>query len=37
VDEGRVSVRKIASLLGISLEGLGDVFAAHGVAAPYEL
>jgi XRE family transcriptional regulator, fatty acid utilization regulator len=37
VDEGRVSTRKIASLLGLSVDDLGDLFAAHGVTAPYEL
>jgi Zn-dependent peptidase ImmA (M78 family)/transcriptional regulator with XRE-family HTH domain len=37
VEEGRVSVRKIASLLGLSVDDLGDLFAAHGVPAPYEL
>ena len=37
VDEGRVSIRKIASLLGLSVDDLGDLFAAHGVPAPYDL
>lgn len=37
VDEGRVSIRKIASILGLSVDGLGDLFAAHGVPVPYEL
>jgi Zn-dependent peptidase ImmA (M78 family)/DNA-binding XRE family transcriptional regulator len=37
VDEGRVSIRKIASLLGHSVDDLSDIFAAHGVPAPYEL
>jgi Zn-dependent peptidase ImmA (M78 family)/transcriptional regulator with XRE-family HTH domain len=37
VEEGRVSVRKIASLLGLSVDDLGDLFATHGVPAPYEL
>jgi XRE family transcriptional regulator, fatty acid utilization regulator len=37
VEEGRVSVRKIASLLGLSVDDLGELFAAHGVSAPYEL
>jgi len=37
VDEGRVSVRKIAGLLGLSVDDLGDLFAAHGVPAPYAL
>jgi Zn-dependent peptidase ImmA (M78 family) len=37
IDEGRVSIRKIASLLGLSVDDLGEVFVAHGVPAPYEL
>jgi Zn-dependent peptidase ImmA (M78 family)/DNA-binding XRE family transcriptional regulator len=37
VEEGRVSIRKIASLLGMVVDDLGDLFAAHGVPAPYEL
>jgi Zn-dependent peptidase ImmA (M78 family)/DNA-binding XRE family transcriptional regulator len=37
VDEGRVSTRKIASLLSLSVDDLADLFAAHGVPAPYEL
>lgn len=37
VEEGRVSIRKIASLLGLSVDDLGDLFVAHGVPAPYEL
>ena len=37
VDEGRVSTRKITSLLGLSVDDLTDLFAAHGVPAPYEL
>ena len=32
-----VSIRKIASLLGLSVDDLGAVFIAHGVPAPYEL
>jgi Zn-dependent peptidase ImmA (M78 family)/transcriptional regulator with XRE-family HTH domain len=37
VEQGRVSIRKIASLLGLSVDDLGDLFVAHGVPAPYEL
>jgi len=37
VEEGRVSIRKIASLLGISVDDLGDLFTTYGVPAPYEL
>jgi Zn-dependent peptidase ImmA (M78 family)/DNA-binding XRE family transcriptional regulator len=37
VDEGRVSVRKIASVLGLAVDDLGNLFTAHGVSAPYDL
>ncbi|MBN9346893.1 MAG: ImmA/IrrE family metallo-endopeptidase [Devosia sp.] len=37
IDEGRVSTRKIASLLGLSVDDLAETFDAHGVPAPYEL
>lgn len=37
VEEGRVSIRKIAGLLGASVDDLGALFAAHGVPAPYEI
>jgi predicted HTH domain antitoxin len=37
VDEGRVSIRKVASLLGVSVDDLANLFVAHGVAAPYEI
>jgi Zn-dependent peptidase ImmA (M78 family) len=37
VEEGRVSMRKIAGALGLSVDDLGDLFAAHGVPVPYEL
>jgi transcriptional regulator with XRE-family HTH domain len=37
VEDGRVSIRKIAGLLELSVDDLGDLFAAHGVPAPYEL
>jgi len=37
VEEGRVSIRKIANLLNLSIDDLGDLFAAHGVPASYEL
>lgn len=37
VEEGRISIRKIAGLLGMSVDDLGGLFAAHGVPAPYEL
>lgn len=37
VEEGRVSIRKIAGVLGLSVDDIGELFAAHGVPAPYEL
>ena len=37
VDEGRVSTRKIAGLLGLTVDDLAELFTSHGVAAPYEL
>jgi transcriptional regulator with XRE-family HTH domain len=37
IDEGRVAVRRVSYLLGLSIDDLADVFAAHGVEAPYEL
>jgi Zn-dependent peptidase ImmA (M78 family)/DNA-binding XRE family transcriptional regulator len=37
VEEGRVSIRKIASLLGLSVDDLGALFSMHGVPAPYDL
>jgi XRE family transcriptional regulator, fatty acid utilization regulator len=37
MEEGRVSIRKIAGLLDLSIDDLGDLFAAYGVPAPYEL
>jgi XRE family transcriptional regulator, fatty acid utilization regulator len=37
IDEGRVAVRRVSYLLGLSIEDLADVFAAHGVEAPCEL
>lgn len=37
IERGLVSVRRAAGLLDLSVEGLTDVFAAHGVADPIEL
>lgn len=37
IDEGRISIRKIAGLLGLPVDDLGELFAAHAVPAPYEL
>ena len=34
IERGHVSVRRAAALLGLTIEGLSDVFAAHGVAHP---
>jgi len=32
VDRGRISVRRVAGLLGLAIDDLADAFAAHGVA-----
>lgn len=36
LDEGRVSVRRAAGLLDVTMEDLADLFAAHGVTPPFE-
>lgn len=36
-DEGRVSIRKIARVLGLSVDELSGLFSDYGVPAPYEL
>jgi XRE family transcriptional regulator, fatty acid utilization regulator len=37
IDEGRVAVRRMSYLLGLSIDDLADVFAAHGVETPFDL
>ncbi|MBY4617748.1 XRE family transcriptional regulator [Rhizobium redzepovicii] len=37
LDEGQTSMRRIASILGLAIDDFADLFAAHGVEAPYEL
>lgn len=37
IEEGHVSVRRVAQLLGTSLDDLRDLFAEHGLAAPFDL
>jgi XRE family transcriptional regulator, fatty acid utilization regulator len=37
IDEGRISVRKAAEILGLSIDDLAEVFTVHGVEAPYAL
>jgi hypothetical protein len=37
LEEGRLSVRRTASLLGLTVDDLPDVFAAHGVSADVDL
>jgi Zn-dependent peptidase ImmA (M78 family)/transcriptional regulator with XRE-family HTH domain len=37
LEEGRLSVRRTASLLGLTVDDLPDLFAAHGVSADVEL
>lgn len=37
IDHGRLSARKAAKAVGMSLPQLGDLFAEHSMTAPYEL
>jgi XRE family transcriptional regulator, fatty acid utilization regulator len=37
IDEGRISVRRIAEMLGLSTDQLASTFAAHGLECPFEL
>lgn len=37
IDEGRVTVRRLSYLLGLSIDDLAGLFATHGVNAPFEL
>ena len=37
IDEGHVSVRRVASLLDLSVESLAELFTTHGVACPFDL
>jgi antitoxin component of RelBE/YafQ-DinJ toxin-antitoxin module len=37
IDHGRLSARKAAKAMGMSLTQLVDLFAEHSLAAPYEL
>lgn len=37
IDQGRVSARRVADLVGLTLEDLSDLFAQHGVKNPFEL
>ena len=37
IDRGYVSIRRIAALLELTVEDLGDLFAAHGVERPADL
>ncbi|TBF26475.1 helix-turn-helix domain-containing protein (plasmid) [Rhizobium leguminosarum] len=37
LDEGQTSIRRIASILGLAIDDLGELFVSHGVEAPYEL
>jgi hypothetical protein len=34
IDEGRLSARKAATILGLTLDDLAGLLTAHGVAAP---
>lgn len=37
IDEGRVAVRRVSHLLGLSLEDISELFDVYGVKTPYEL
>ncbi|TBH59771.1 ImmA/IrrE family metallo-endopeptidase [Rhizobium leguminosarum] len=37
LDEGQVTVRRISSILGMTIDDLADLFNSHGVDTPYEL
>lgn len=37
IEQGRVSARRAADLVNLPLDDLADLFAAHGVAAPFDL
>ena len=37
IDEGRVAVRRVSHLLGLSIDDLAELFEIHGVEAPYAL
>ena len=37
IEKGHVSVRRIASLLDLSVEALAELFAAHRIACPFDL
>jgi hypothetical protein len=37
LDEGQTSIRRIASILGLAIDDLAELFVSHGVEAPYEL
>jgi Zn-dependent peptidase ImmA (M78 family)/transcriptional regulator with XRE-family HTH domain len=37
INEGRVAVRRVSYLLGLSIDDLADLFRTHGVDPPYEL
>lgn len=37
IDEGRVSARRAAGLLDLTIEDLGELFTVHGVASPVDL
>ena len=37
IDQGLVSVRRMAALLKVTVDGLADLFAEHGLERPVEL
>ena len=37
IDQGLVSLRRMAGLLGVTVEGVAELFASHGLERPVEL
>lgn len=37
IDEGRVAVRRVSHLLGLSIDDIADLFESHGFEPPYEV
>ena len=37
IDQGHVSIRRIAGLLDLSVEGVAELFVAHGITCPIDL
>lgn len=37
IEKGHVSVRRTAKMLGVSIDGLGELFDDHGIARPFDM